>query len=196
MKKLMIAALLVTMGIFACRKVAEAPDQTRLNEDAQFIAYVQETAQTLEMLAPLAKGKRDKIPFAKTEVQMQALYGYEAYARLDTYANEGVKTLQQLEARYGSLDRTILQTEINEVLQVQEKDMTASLPIPCKREYYVCLAAATSAAMLCHAECVGLTVGFGTPGCVVLCTSLQVYAMIECMDKWCNYNKPATTTLN
>lgn len=62
----------------------------------------------------------------------------------------------------------------------------------CNWRYYVCMAAATAGAILCHAACdttaLALTAGAGIPACFLLCASLQTYAGIECGDKYCTKN--------
>jgi hypothetical protein len=55
----------------------------------------------------------------------------------------------------------------------------------CGWKYYLCMAAATSAGILCHGNCIGLTAGFGTPGCVILCGTLQTAAGVACIDNFC-----------
>jgi len=59
----------------------------------------------------------------------------------------------------------------------------------CGWRYYLCGAAATAAAIVCHARCdvsaIGLTAGIGIPACTALCLTVQAYGLVECTDKYC-----------
>jgi hypothetical protein len=66
---------------------------------------------------------------------------------------------------------------------------SASLGGSCGWRYYLCSAAATSAAILCDGACISASVGLGTPACVVLWASIQTFALVQCADTYC----PQTT---
>lgn len=55
----------------------------------------------------------------------------------------------------------------------------------CGWRYSLCMAGATAAAILCHANCIGLTASLGTPVCVILCGTLEVAAGVACIDNFC-----------
>lgn len=59
----------------------------------------------------------------------------------------------------------------------------------CGWRYYLCGAAATVGAILCHAACDGTalatTAGLGIPACVAACGTAQAYALVQCSDTYC-----------
>lgn len=55
----------------------------------------------------------------------------------------------------------------------------------CGWRFPLCMAAATSGAILCHAACIGGTAGLGTPACILLCGTLQAAAGVACIDNYC-----------
>lgn len=55
----------------------------------------------------------------------------------------------------------------------------------CGWKYALCMAAATAGAIGCHVACIASTAGFGTPGCVLLCGTIQAAAGVICIDNYC-----------
>ncbi len=55
----------------------------------------------------------------------------------------------------------------------------------CGWRFPLCMAAATSGAILCHAACIGGTAGLGTPACILLCGTLQAAGGVACIDNYC-----------
>jgi hypothetical protein len=55
----------------------------------------------------------------------------------------------------------------------------------CGWKYALCMAAATAGGILCHANCIGLTAGLGTPVCVLLCGTIELAAGVGCIDSFC-----------
>jgi len=60
----------------------------------------------------------------------------------------------------------------------------------CGWRYYLCASAATAGAILCHGTCessaIATTAGLGIPACVALCSTLEIEAMVQCHDSYCN----------
>lgn len=61
---------------------------------------------------------------------------------------------------------------------------------PCSWGYYVCIAGAAAAAIICHGSCEGsaiaLTAGLGIPACVALCVTIQSAASLACWQSFCD----------
>lgn len=71
--------------------------------------------------------------------------------------------------------------------KTKSNSIKANMKNQCSWGYDLCIAGATSAAILCHVGCVGSTAGFGTPACVLLCGTIQVAAGAQCMSSFCNF---------
>lgn len=71
--------------------------------------------------------------------------------------------------------------------KTKSNGIKANMKNQCSWGYDLCIAGATSAAILCHVGCVGSTAGLGTPACVLLCGTIQVAAGAQCMSSFCNF---------
>jgi hypothetical protein len=75
-------------------------------------------------------------------------------------------------------------------INILENNQYSPKIMSCPWRYNLCLVAAYSGAVLCHAGCdttaLATTAGLGIPVCVALCGSLQVFASVQCYDSYCN----------
>jgi hypothetical protein len=82
--------------------------------------------------------------------------------------------------------------EINDINKLSSNTVNTNrhnLVSSCGWGYNLCIAGVTAGAILCHAECIGLTAGFGAPICVSLCGTMQIAAGAGCMNSYCNFNQ-------
>lgn len=82
--------------------------------------------------------------------------------------------------------------EINEFNRLSSNTLDSkshNLVSSCGWGYNLCIAGVTAGAILCHAECIGLTAGFGAPICLSLCGTMQIAAGAGCMNSYCNFNQ-------
>lgn len=57
----------------------------------------------------------------------------------------------------------------------------------CGWRYYLCMAASVSVGITCHASCIGMTAGLGTPVCLLTCGSIEAAAGVACIDNYCPF---------
>lgn len=113
--------------------------------------------------------------YKSTWSKLNANYNYISMQNI----NEACKQLYA--KRYNSLTSIASSSSsisANDVISVNKAN-------DCGWKFSLCIAAATSGAILCHASCIGATAGLGTPACVVLCATLQAAAGVVCIDNYC-----------
>lgn len=94
---------------------------------------------------------------------------------------------ENLKSEFKIIDDEILQNAFK--INLEDNNQYFLKTMSCPWRYDVCLVAAYSGAVLCHAGCdttaLATTAGLGIPACVALCGSLQIFASVQCYDSYC-----------
>lgn len=193
----MVFAIIVF--VFSCtRQNAEQQfkDQRFLNEDAIFIGMVNETYDYLKLLSfdvrasylnrddvsrSLFKLQYKNLSFDAQMKEIDGIFKASVSGRLKSHIVATQKSLHELTSIYGKIDAATMNREVEKVLARAPR---------CSWRYYLCAAAATAAAILCHAACestaLATTAGLGIYACVMACGTLQAYAISECQRTHCD----------
>lgn len=190
MKKITIFGTLALLLIASCTKLNTTPSQLDLKEDADFQEYVIGTRKLLQSVSVSAQN-RNKIPFAKSNDEIKAIFGEEDYNRIQNWSIQSDALLNRIENKYGELDLEIVKEQAIQVLSRNDGVSLSTTAIACDKQYYTCMANVFATAVICHASCVSTTIA--APVCLALCITIEIYQGIDCADKWCN--KTATDKL-
>lgn len=98
--------------------------------------------------------------------------------------------LAVLNSKYENIDEKLLTDVFNSnLINDKKKSEFSHREEECGWRYSLCLGAAFTGAVLCHAGCdttaLSTTAGLGIPACVALCGTLQVFASVQCYDSYC-----------
>jgi alanyl-tRNA synthetase len=173
----------------------------KLSTDKNFKAVIQEMSSYNSYLSNLINNKElrtsELIPQINTIINnektteeqinmLNQLLDTDITDRLVDNSTIIISNLTTLNAKYSNLNQELIENAIN--LQFKKENQNV-LNQGCGWRYSVCLGAAYSAAILCHAGCdttaLATTAGLGIPACIALCGTLQVFASVQCYDTYC-----------
>ena len=147
--------------------------------------------------------KNQKLTMNEEKNQIEKLLGEGANNYIKSYDDDFKKSWDKLNQKYNNISVNKIEEAFNIIFSQKEginilpskqqkiatnSTTKVSKVDGCGYKYYLCIAAATSTAILCHAACITGTAGLGAPACVVLCGSIQVSAGIYCNDTYCPIN--------
>jgi len=182
MKTIIISVLiLITIGLFACLK--QAPDPAFMTEDPTWVEYRDEVIRMADVMIADAKG-RGTIKSMRT-ADLDVIYSPEVARELRAFEQRSNDMLRRIIDKYGPLDQEAIRLDILKTMQPAEG---IALTNNCDKEYFTCMAKALATAIMCHAGCIALSAGFGTPMCVLLCMSIEISDGLECAEKYCGAN--------
>ncbi|HQZ51224.1 MAG: hypothetical protein IPH34_10630 [Chitinophagaceae bacterium] len=119
--------------------------------------------------------------------QMNSLLGLPQGAGIEYYATLVNNNWNSIKLQYGTLlTDSYIKNETEALMESDTYQNTSGRHAnPCRKRalYILCSAAATSAAILCHAACTSTL--FGMFACFGLCATGQTYAIAECYDTYC-----------
>ena len=145
-----------------------------------------------EINSGLSELSNQNLPYENQIQRINALFCENISYELSTYMTIFSENWLALKEKFPDISEEELNSAVSESLENNSmlQQRVSEYPSDCGWRYYLCATAATSAAILCHAGCSGTaivtTAGLGVPACVALCGSIQVYAISECFDKYCD----------
>lgn len=190
----------------------------QLTTDSNFIQLVKLQVSLGEFLTSVANNKgysfdqlKDKtlslknknLSITQTRNEIDKLFGDGANNFINSYNNNFKIRWDKLNQKYSTISidnidnacsQIFSQKKIIDFVPSKKQNITINSTTKiskidgCGFRYYACIAAATSAAILCHGACIGGTAGFGAPLCVVLCGTVQISAGVYCIDTYCPIN--------
>lgn len=212
MKNIKLFQKLIITLIFALPLLQSCTEENQINERK---VITPEILSKNKIFTIISEEMTDYSKFIKKTIEKHKLSSAELIPRIDSIVNSNLSGNEQLiklnellntdvsgrvkrNAEIISFNWKNLKTEykINEeILQkafeiklTEDKEYNSKVQ-PCPWRYYLCLGAAYSGAVLCHAGCdttaLPATAGLGIPACVALCGSLQVFASVQCYDSYC-----------
>ncbi|MDO4764369.1 MAG: hypothetical protein Q4A00_08330 [Flavobacteriaceae bacterium] len=211
--RIFMLASLVFILFTGCRKDVEeqkvAISSDELSQNENFLAIVDEMKDYSHFIKEIIE-KSELSPFElENRVQivlnsdlpdkdkikrLNSLFGIDLTPRIEENARVIAQHWKIIDNKFNNIDEELLAESFAKRLSKNNKN-SRIIVIPgndCDWKYYACLAAAYSAAVLCHAGCdttaLATTAGLGIPACVALCGSLQIYASVECYHSYCSGN--------
>lgn len=176
-------------------------DASMLSEDSNFIRIVDDKIYFAEFIgeiittnnlsidtlnAQLNSLADANLPISQQYDELNQIFGVQVSPTVQVHIENFYNLWDSILQNYSNITPEVLQNEVTEVYVIKYgENNTMQSRIPCKWRYYLCSAAVTAGAIVCHSACIGGTAGFGAPACVVLCGTAQVYGMTECSDKYC-----------
>jgi hypothetical protein len=173
----------------------------KLSSDKNFEAIILEMGSYNRYLNDLVQNQKlrtsELIPQISTIINTQKntdeqisllnqLLDTDITERLISNSNIISSNMAILNSKYSNLNQELIENAINYHLN---KNNINVFYRGCGWRYSVCLGAAYSAAILCHAGCdttaLATTAGLGIPACIALCGTLQVFASVQCYDTYC-----------
>lgn len=155
----------------------------------------------MDVLSSLSKLESKPVDYTQQKIDINYIFKGNVSDGLQNLYQTTNSLWNDIKKRYNNIPNEVLEKECLEVLSnrnfTESGDLVKQKPAYMEKEaggcgwrYYLCMGAATAAAIGCHAACEGsaiaLTAGMGIPACVVLCATVQTYMAVECADKWCS----------
>ena len=190
MKTIIITSLLaVLVGLVACLK--QAPDPAFMTDDPAWIEYRDGMIRMSNMIVSDAKS-RGTVGILKTG-DIDKIHSPEVARELRAWEPKANDLIRAIVQKYGPIDRELIRLDILKAMQPKPTDAPGEVSMSgfgtgCDKEYFACMAKALASAITCHAGCIALTAGFGTPVCVLLCLSIEIADGILCADQFCGAN--------
>ncbi|MFN4199434.1 MAG: hypothetical protein ACK4FS_10450 [Flavobacterium sp.] len=183
----------------------------RLNENDQLIAnQISEEAKFIELVIEMQSFKDyiaqkielNNLTLADVQSELEALndlnLNYEdQIAEINNIYKENVE--QRYNEHLSIYNNTWFyikeKYEIEDIEILEEASFLVaqrylSADVGCGWRYYLCIGAATAAAVLCHGGCnttaLATTAGLGIPACVWACGTIQISMSVGCYDNYCD----------
>jgi|GEM_PF-1348586 len=210
-----ILILSITL-IMGCSKNINKPDlknPSELSEDKAFIELATETYDylifiskqvsknhltSLDLQSQLSSLQSKNLPFNEQMISIDIIFKGDISERLNSHMKAYSLNWNTIKSKYSVINQEILEKECSEILsrkKIKEKKnlnepQSLYAPNDCGWRYYLCSGAAAAGAILCHAGCdttaLATTAGFGIPACILLCGTLQSFAIVQCNDSYCD----------
>ncbi|MBW1298740.1 hypothetical protein [Aquimarina litoralis] len=124
------------------------------------------------------------LEFNEEARELDKLLAYPVSTKTTEYSKNFSKKWSIILKKYGNVKQSDLEYSFAKVFE-QNKSSFGSDYFGCNWRYYLCVGAAYAGAVICHAGCIGGTLGIGTPACVLFCGIGMTYAGVVCYDTYC-----------
>ncbi len=177
-----------------------------VNQERDLLKFISHLAVTKGMTLVELKNKieslNDKdLNSSNASYLVDEFIGNENVSFLKDYAKKYSNNWNQINRKFNYVSMQQIDTACNQVLSQEiNSQLLKSVIIDriatnslieinmlndCGWKYSLCTSAALATGILCHANCIGLTAGLGTPVCVLLCGTIEAAAGVACIDNYC-----------
>lgn len=195
--------LILSLSNTGCTKSSLSADVVPLHQDKNFVAIITTTDSLITSIKE--EINNNKIEYSLIKLKLEQLVSKnvsepEQVKQLENILGSGIALKIQEYSNKFSKNWTVLNTKNITSDQLQKEcelvfktKYLLNNPVEgggdgagCGWRYYICMAAATAGAIICHSACV--TTGPGVVACVALCLTLQAQAAVICSDNYCSFN--------
>ena len=189
-----------------------------MNEDEKFKKLTIDTYNTLLFFSQKIKSNSFKVKSLQRDIKnienknlnfddqmkkLNEIFKENVSVNIERYMRIYSTNWEVIKSEYGNISPNLLENECLEIIKdiidrkvsseyrMGEDEIKSTIGSggDCPWKYYLCAAAATAGAILCHGGCdttaLAVTAGLGIPACVALCVTLQAAALVQCQDNYC-----------
>lgn len=209
MKNQFLCMVIIYMTTIGCTKININQDVFNseiLSKDIHFINLIDQEMGINKLISQIAIKNNISISDLKYQISINPNYVNQILKKEEL--NQINVFIQTFKYNYNQLNLTYKNITVDQIedackkyykakkdLLIQTNNNFSNIKSNVQQEFYdnkdcgwrfsLCMAGAAAASIVCHASCIGATAGFGTPVCVLLCSTIEVAAGVACIDNYC-----------